>query len=106
MKQSIRVISWFLITSFSFHEFACAGAIEPAVAQRQLFAKPALELKLPESIAALESSRGLKGPLTVYLLQDAHTNSSSQLNTAKTLEFLSDQEKIRYVFLEGGTGDD
>ena len=41
----------------------------------------------------------------VYLIQDAHTNPSAQINIAKTLELLIEKEKISTVYLEGGFGD-
>jgi hypothetical protein len=43
---------------------------------------------------------------TLYLLQDAHTNESGQINVAKTLDLILKNEKdIKYVFTEAGIGD-
>jgi len=42
---------------------------------------------------------------TLYLIQDAHTNPSAQLNIAKSLEILLENKKTRWVFTEAGIGD-
>ncbi|MBF0254717.1 MAG: hypothetical protein HQL11_06320, partial [Candidatus Omnitrophica bacterium] len=42
----------------------------------------------------------------IYLIQDAHTNPSSALNTAKVIRTIMEQNPVGQVFVEGGSGDD
>jgi hypothetical protein len=83
--------------------------------QDLLYAAP--DLKAPvfrQETVSLDASSGVvqdafhapSSTKTLYLLQDAHTNESAQRSIAAVLETLVHKEKLRYVFLEAGTGDD
>ena len=141
MKSNLRFISNLLLLSFLFQQVSyAAGDSKPE--PFNLFQKPQVHFKLPESIASFEDSwlsagqgqtknviareRSERSNLTsnsedqiassplasrndklIYLIQDAHTNESGQLNLAKTLDLLLKEEKdLKYIFVEAGTGDD
>jgi len=63
---------------------------------------------LPESVVVIEDA--WKAPVSagklVYLIQDAHTNTSGQLNSAKTLDYLFHNSELKYIFLEAGSGNE
>jgi len=62
---------------------------------------------IPESVAVFEDAfHAVDSSMTVILIQDAHTNNSAQLNTAKALGLILEKEPFRYVFLEAGSGDE
>ena len=64
-------------------------------------------IKLPEDFGRIAEIYAAPDPgKTLYLIQDAHTNESAQKNIARILDTLIEKEKIKYVFLEAGTGDD
>ena len=89
----------------------------------KLFEKPAARISFPESVATVEDTwiadgglriaernnirhpkSAIRDPL-VYLIQDAHTNPSGQINLSKSLNHIFDQEKdLKYVFIEAGVG--
>jgi hypothetical protein len=58
------------------------------------------------AVAVIEDRYELPGALRVILIQDAHTNESSQFNTARALEAIMAHQPIRTVYVEAGTGDD
>ncbi len=43
---------------------------------------------------------------TIFLIQDAHTNESGQMNVSKALDQIFDTYDLKYVFLEAGQGDE
>ncbi|MEI8345156.1 MAG: hypothetical protein WCG06_03690, partial [Candidatus Omnitrophota bacterium] len=65
-----------------------------------------LMVDIPRSVAVVEDAyqapadKGL-----IFLVQDAHTNISCQLNTARLLDLLMDKQPLGHVFVEAGTGD-
>ena len=62
---------------------------------------------LPSSIAHIsESFQAKGGDKTIYLIQDAHTNTSGQRNLAKAIDQILASEDIQYVFTEAGNEDD
>ena len=112
MKAKIRVVSLFVLISFSLEQFLFAAEIKPI--QIDLFQKPIVHVSFPESVASVEDvwtppgeDRTTKSANLVYLLQDAHTNESGQINLAKTLDTLLEKEKdLKYIFVEAGVGND
>jgi hypothetical protein len=108
----IRVVSIFLIilivnreTSFASPTLERAGVAA--------YNQTRIDLEIPESVAAIEDvyqntvRGGEEAAHTLYLIQDAHTNSSGQINVAKTLDLLlKNNNQIKYVFLEAGQGDE
>ena len=151
MKLKLRAIAAFLALSFSIEQFSYAAGdvIKPVIPA--LFKEDKLKLgfDLPESIASVEDSwkapkaesgerrvesgenqTNLQQPATfhsplsntlIYLLQDAHTNNSGQINLAKTLDLILKHESGKWkveirnlpthsplssfpVFLEAGVG--
>ena len=98
----VKPLSTLLIISFLAEQFAFAA---PGLSPKQinLFEKPVIHVKFPESIATIEdawqsppnasvggqSDSRLRGnDKLVYLIQDAHTNDSGQINLAKTLDII------------------
>ncbi len=62
---------------------------------------------IPESVASIDDAwKSSIGGGTIYLIQDAHTNTSGQLNVAKMLDLILQKEPIRQVFLEAGYGNE
>ncbi len=150
---TIRFISFFLLFSFCFQQISFAEISLPV--KKDPFEKPGISFDLPSSIATIEDSwqapqsviarsiamkqsklsaeiaSGTASPrndnLLVYLIQDAHTNESGQLNLSKTLDLILKHENnpsvlaspagakqsklssaaeiddnLKYVFSEGG----
>ena len=123
---SFTLLICFIVQDFSF----AAGEIKPVALN--LFEKPKVSLKFPDSVARVEDSfffeQGPEGaasrstlekggsrlaslartrrlPRLVYLLQDAHTNTSGQINLSKALDHLLKEDKsLKYVFVEAGVG--
>ena len=85
------------------------------VVQDLLWANPDVKSVLPQpssSVVQIPEEFGRvvevspRNDKLIYLIQDAHTNESAQKSIARILDTLIEKEKIKYVFLEAGTGDD
>ncbi|MFT7638045.1 MAG: hypothetical protein ACI9Y8_001832, partial [Candidatus Omnitrophota bacterium] len=107
----IKYISIFLVFAF-FSEQLAVAAPGPASANIQIPPNSTyqnslkFEYDIPESIAVVDDSYLAEGSdKTIILIQDAHTNVSAQLNIARALSFILDQENISNIFLEAGVGD-
>ncbi len=118
----LKVISLLLLGALFFENLSYANPdlkpIRWSIAQdtSMQWARAALK-GLPRSVAVLEDAwkaqpRGSGPSLTklIYLIQDAHTNESGQLNLAKTLNYLLSSESRdggseKYVFVEAAQGD-
>ena len=126
-KTILRIISFLLVSSFLYEQISFANPdIKPI--DWNPSGKLKVGFKLPESVAVIEDSwKSEDGGQTadgrwqtvdgreqkteikdklVYLIQDAHTNNSGQLNVAKTLDIIFQSESIQYVFLEAGFGNE
>ncbi|GEM_PF-2525735 len=107
----LRGISLVLILSFFLQELSYANPdLKPLVWNKNEnflpWAKEALPV-LPESVATIEDAYRAPGSnKTLILIQDAHTNTSGELNIAKALDLLFQKEPINYVFTEAGSGDE
>lgn len=105
---SIRAISLSLILTFLGEQVLFANPDLKPLSQ-DLFKQEKLKLgfQISESMATIEDSwKGTSGSKTVYLIQDAHTNNSGQLNEAKALDTILQNEKdLRFIFSEAGAGD-
>ncbi len=108
---ALRIIASFLLVSFFLRDVAFA-AIDFKPAQFDLFQKPLVNFQIPRSVALIEdawdakrmspsntsSPNALVGDrtipaknvagMTLFLIQDAHTNESGQFNAAKALEII------------------
>jgi len=98
-SRSLKSVALTLVLCFSLQTVvqAAPDAIKPL--NLGFFSKPAISFEIPESIALVDevfgpgpvhpSNRvgpGLVSQKTLYLLQDAHTNESGQINISKTLD--------------------
>ncbi|MBF0254798.1 MAG: hypothetical protein HQL11_06735, partial [Candidatus Omnitrophica bacterium] len=103
-----------LACSFFLQEisFAAPQVFRPTyLLQPSAASEPADELKLPETVARIgevyetpDSARNAER--TIFLIQDAHTNASGQMNLARALDGILDHKRgIQSVFVEGGSGD-
>ena len=109
----LKTISAMLLLAFAFQEISFARADlspiewDPENQISKFWAKQILPL-LPESVVSIEDAHHATGSdKTLILIQDAHTNTSGQLNVSKTLDcLLKQEEKIKYVFLEAGSGNE
>ena len=142
----LRAISFILLQSFIIQQVSFADVLSPA--KQNPFEKPNVDLKIPQSVATIEdtylsSPKSLIGDQVdsrlrgndklIYLIQDAHTNESGQLNLSKSLDILLSSPKpsigdqvdsrlsatkkadpsfggrgndtIKYVFTEAGVSD-
>lgn len=108
MKKSKRVFSALILISFLIEHTSFAAELKPEAVNVFQSQKYELGFKFPDSIATTEDSwKAPDSKKTIYLLQDAHTNESGQINLAKTLDILLDKEKdLKYIFVEAGAGDD
>ena len=108
--KSLRLVSAFVLVAMLCQDLAYANPkIKSHLIQPLFSPKP---IPIPENIARLDdfwfasaSSMPRNDGLMVYLIQDAHTNLSAQMNIARALEILIQKEKIKTVYLEGGFGD-
>ena len=109
----LKPISALLILSFTFQQISfAAGDLKPLLwdlkSDSKSWAKKVLP-DIPPSVAMIEDAwkaDGQKDQRIVYLLQDAHTNESGQINLAKILDLLLQKEKsLKYVFSEAAQGD-
>ncbi len=107
----LRTISLALILALLAEPVAfAAGELRPS--DLGLEQKAKLSFKIPESVASVEDAWiPASAGMTVYLLEDAHTNTSGQMNLAKTLEIiLKNDSRIRgngnaaNIFVEAGSG--
>ncbi len=101
----IKFISLVLVQAFALQQcaFAAPGlslALKPSI-QTQTF-------QIPASIASVDDIYQAKDQKkTIYLIQDAHTNESGQMNVSRILSHLFDKEdKLQYVFMEAGQGNE
>lgn len=102
-NRPIRFVALFLAAVMTGEQGAHAAEWKPAVP----LAAPTPSLELPRSAAIVDDAfRAPSSSKTVYLIQDAHTNSSAQANMARALDSVVRKEGVRAVFLEGGSGDD
>ena len=104
-KVWFRVISLTLAIAFFAQDMGFA-AFEIKPAEFSLFQKALPNFEIPQSVALVEDAFKAPGAKTLILLQDAHTNESAQLNISKALDTVLAKEKLKYVFLEAGTGND
>lgn len=101
-----RLLSSFLILAFSCEQLAfAAGDLKPVHISAE-GEKLRLAYTIPSSIARVEDSyKAPSSRKTVFLIQDAHTNESGQLNISRTLDLLlSREEGLGTVFAEGAAG--
>ena len=103
INQILKAVSLLLVVSFLTEQLSFAAEeIKPLALN--LFEKPSISLKFPDSVAQIEDTYEAGGKL-VYLIQDAHTNESGQLNLSKVLDTLLSQDKqLKYIFSEAGVG--
>ena len=108
MRRTNRLISILILTSFLIEQASFAADLKPQAVNLFQSQKLELDFNLPESVASIEDSwKGSDSNQTIFLLQDAHTNESGQINLAKTLDTLLKEEKgLKYIFVEAGVGDD
>ena len=100
-RITLRILSAFLAGSFFFQEIAWAA---PEI--NLAFSLPSLSFQVPDSIARVEDSfRAPGSSKTLILIQDAHANPSGQLNLARLLDRLMEQErKLNTIFVGAGDG--
>jgi len=97
---ALTVLSLFFLQQIAF---AAPGVIKPF----NLDSKPKISFEIPDTVATIEDSHLSSTERTIYLIQDAHTNESGQINVSKTLDLILQKENdIRYLFLEAGEGNE
>jgi serine/threonine protein kinase len=109
-----RIWAWATLILFATAQVSHALPITQVLRQEQ--AQPLQSsrsqqehaVSFPGSIGFIEETfHSQTSKHTVFLMQDPHTNASGQIHISKILKFLIDQHpKIRYVFLEAGSGDE
>jgi len=107
-SKPLRVIALCLVYAFLLEQVvqAAPGVIKPL--NLSFFERPPVVLKIPESVALIEDFyKAPKSDRTIILIQDAHTNTSGQINVSKTLDhILKNKEDLKYIFLEAGYQDE
>lgn len=110
-KAVLRGISVVLVSFFLLQEIAWANPdLKPIEWNKKedftSWAKASLP-NIPESIATIEDAyKAPDSKKTFILIQDAHTNTSGQINVSKTLDLLFSKETLKYIFLEAGSGNE
>jgi len=104
-SKPLRVIALCLSYAFLLEQlvFAAPGVIKPI--ELSFFKEKApIALKLPGSVGVIEDFHRAEDR-TLILIQDAHTNTSGQINLSKTLDhILTQHPDLNYIFLEAGEG--
>jgi hypothetical protein len=103
-KDLIKTIALILLLSFGMEElgFAQLGELSGLPKARGL--DPS-SLHIPlDFVTVKEIHKGSSGKLIIHL-QDAHANTSGQLNLAAALDGLMASHKISLVLVEGSSGD-
>src|SRR5262245_18485017 len=97
----LKSISLLLVQPFVLQQVAYAA---PGIApvQFDLFQKPGVGFEFPASVASIGDAYKAPGSRkTVFLIEDAHTNPSGQMNLARALEqILREEPSLKYVFVE------
>jgi len=104
-STSLKGLSLALAMTFFLQQVILAA---PTITPPSLFGpkSPQIQFRIPESIALIEDSYlAPNATKTIFLMQDAHTNDSGQINLAKALEHILKGQAIQYVFTEAGEGD-
>lgn len=107
VRVTIQPISIFITCIFLFQSIAFALPAEHRIEPKESPFEALINF--PESMAHIDESFQASTPL-LYLIQDAHTNYSSQMNQARLIEMIVDHHtaqssKPLHVFTEAGTGD-
>ena len=105
-RNVLKSLSLMLVQAFLLQQVAYAAPGMTPI-QLDLFQKPGVGFEFPQSVAIIgDTWRAAGSRKTVFLIEDAHTNPSGQLNLAKALERILDEEKaLKYVFIEAGVED-
>ncbi len=102
----LRVTSFILCMTFVAQDAAFAAPSPMLPQPASAFTIPQVAFRLPESVAQIDD--GYAAPnasKTLFLLQDAHTNESGQINLANALRQILPSEGITHVFTEASQGD-
>ncbi len=106
MNRKLKWMALMVAVAFMGQELAVAAPVL-APSMPVAASKPEVGFVLPESVALIDD--GFKAPAadakTIFLIQDAHTNESGQMNEAKALAEILPSENIRHVFTEGADND-
>jgi len=101
----LRRVALALVLALSVEQ--AASAASAASELRAVFAGAPPSLNFPAAVAVVEESYRAPGARkTLILVQDAHVNESAQKNIARLLESIAASGAARWIFLEGGAGDD
>ncbi len=104
-KTVLRITATVISIAFLVNDLAYAAPSLDTLLSPTIIQNPSL-LKLPESVAKIQSWHQGNTNRLIIQLQDAHTNFSAQENLSKTLEELITRYQLKTVFVEGGTKDD
>ena len=105
-----KVMAWVLVLVFSLEQalWAAPDVIKPL--SFDFAQKTPSQSEYPRIHRPRRRRLGVpKGGshLWVILVQDAHTNESAQIHTAKALKWIFEEEKgFKHIFLEAGEGDE
>ncbi|MBP9733641.1 MAG: hypothetical protein KBD07_04630, partial [Candidatus Omnitrophica bacterium] len=103
-RNNLRPIAIAVILAFTAEQAAMAAPALPTIVPASL--KPAINFRLPESVAVVDDSYKAPGDSKLLILiQDAHTNDSGQMNVARALDEILPKEDINTVFTEADSGD-
>lgn len=104
-RTGLRIFSLILTAAFAVQEAAWAAPVV-SVSMSAPTSIPEVGFRIPESVAMIEDGwKAPAGSKTVFLIQDAHTNESGQMNMAKTLDIMIPAEGISTVYTEGADQD-
>ncbi|MBI3252399.1 MAG: hypothetical protein HYZ52_03645, partial [Candidatus Omnitrophica bacterium] len=109
-KSALKSISLALIFSLLCEQIAFANP-ELKPIEWPFRERPEIHFQFPASVARVEDAwvapRARHDDKLFILIQDAHTNESGQINLAKALDIILQNEKgIRQIFVEAGNGND
>ncbi len=111
MSRNVKIIAYILVLVIGLNPlgYGAPATLLPSY-QTQAELNSLTVALLPKDAAILDEifevpNGKSDNQKTIYLIQDAHTNASGQMNVAKILEHLFKSQRIPYVFLEGSSGD-
>ena len=107
-KKGIRAVSTFTLLVFLLTELARAESLPPGTPAVKQRSEPlAVEsVTIPEAWGRIqESYRGRDSSPAVVLIQDAHAVPEAQRNIQKIIDYLQRNHGLRWVALEGASGE-
>lgn len=105
MNKQMRVMSRKSISAV-LSLFVCLNPVLASTPQAALPSPSFISVIDPSVGSVSLTHQGESDLPVIYLIQDAHTNESAQINISRMLEMILQKTSANYVFMEAGSGDE